>query len=381
MSKLRKWGKVLLFLLIVAAVVYWLRFSPMPVTSHRVTTGEITAEVMGTGTLEAKVQTVVSSKIAGRIAQILADQGDMVKEGQVLLRLDDSELKQQVEIARSTLAAANASVERVKSESVRVKAVLDQTLRDHQRNQRLFASRSISDTEIDKSQRALAVAEADQASSNAAVLEAQKNVIAAQNTLDYHLARLRDTVIKSPFDGLIVRRDRDTGDVVVPGSSIFLLISTEGMWIRAWVDETEMAKVGLGQPARVVFRSEAERSYAGKVVRLARETDRETRQFIVDVEVNHLPTKWAVGQRAEVFIQAAQRNDVLVLPSRLLLMNKEEMGVFVHDQGRAAWRSLKLGLRGRERVEVLEGLRTGEAVITVGDSKRLYPGRRVKIAP
>lgn len=77
---------------------------------------EITTEVMGTGTLEARVQTIVSSKISGRIAQMLADQGDGVGAGQVLAKLDDSELIQQVEIARSSLAAARAFVDRVEKD-------------------------------------------------------------------------------------------------------------------------------------------------------------------------------------------------------------------------------------------------------------------------
>ena len=118
-----QWGKYLLVAAVVAVIVYWVRFSPLPVIGHPVTRGEVTAEVMGTGTLEARVQTTVSSKISGRVSELLVDQGDEAQEGQVLLRLDDSELKQQVEIARSALAAANASVERVEAEAVRARAV------------------------------------------------------------------------------------------------------------------------------------------------------------------------------------------------------------------------------------------------------------------
>ena len=73
-------------------------------------------------------------------------------------------------------------------------------------------------------------------------MEEMKNLIVAQNTLDYNLARPDDTVIRAPFIGLIVRRDREPGDVVVPGSSIFLLISTKELWESAWVDETEMGR-------------------------------------------------------------------------------------------------------------------------------------------
>jgi len=374
-----KWIKWVLLAFVLAAIVYWLRFSPVPVTGYPVTRGEITAEVMGTGTLEARLQTIVSSKISGRISDMLEDQGDEVQEGQVLLRLDDTELRQQVEIARSTLSAANASIERVKAEADRAQAVLDQVKLDHQRNQKLFASKSLSANEMDKSEQALEVAQADLAKSKAAVIEARKNLIVAQNNLDYQLARLRDTVIRAPFAGLIIRRDREPGDVVVPGTSIFLLISPESLWVRAWVDETEMAGLAIGQEVRVIFRSEPDVNYAGKVARLGRETDRETRQFLVDVAVANLPENWSVGQRAEVFIETARKKDTVTIPSRLLLHQDGTVGALMLVDGKAEWQNLKTGLRGRELVEILEGLRPGDTIITSSGSKRLREGRAVKV--
>ena len=374
-----KWIKWVLLAFVLAAIVYWLRFSPVPVTGYPVTRGEITAEVMGTGTLEARLQTIVSSKISGRISDMLVDQGDEIQEGQVLLRLDDTELRQQVEIARSTLSAANASIERVKAEADRAQAVLDQVKLDHQRNQKLFASKSLSANEMDKSEQALEVAQADLAKSKAAVIEARKNLIVAQNNLDYQLARLRDTVIRAPFAGLIIRRDREPGDVVVPGTSIFLLISPESLWVRAWVDETEMAGLAIGQEVRVIFRSEPDVNYAGKVARLGRETDRETRQFLVDVAVANLPENWSVGQRAEVFIETARKKDTVTIPSRLLLHQDGTVGALMLVDGKAEWQNLKTGLRGRERVEILEGLRPGDTIITSSGSKRLREGRAVKV--
>jgi HlyD family secretion protein len=373
-----KWLKVLVVVLVLAGVLYWFAVRPIPVQGYRVSKGEVVAEVMGTGTLEARLQTTVSSKISGRIVQLFADQGDRVETGQVLVRLDDSELVQQAEIARSALAAAKATVDRIETDERRTKAVLDKVLRDHERNRKLFANKSISANEIENSEKALTVAEADYASARAASLEKRKNLIVAQNTLDYNLARLEDTVIRAPFKGLIVRRDREPGDVVVPGSSIFLLISTEELWIRAWVDETDMARLSPGQAARVVFRSEPGRPFPGKVVRLGRETDRETRQFVVDVEASSLPTNWSVGQRAEVYIQSARKKEALVLPSRFLLRNEAGIGVYVLDAGRASWRPLKIGIQGMEAVEVLEGLAPGDTVILPAGKQDVRAGKRVK---
>ncbi|MBI2478435.1 MAG: biotin/lipoyl-binding protein, partial [Planctomycetia bacterium] len=82
-------AKLTLAVGVVGALVYWLRWSPMPVVEHRVERGVVVAEVMGTGTLEARVKTVISPKISGRIREIHVDQGDRVTAGQLLVRLDE----------------------------------------------------------------------------------------------------------------------------------------------------------------------------------------------------------------------------------------------------------------------------------------------------
>jgi HlyD family secretion protein len=307
------------------------------------------------------------------------DQGDLAKAGQVLLRLDDSEFRQQVEIARSTLDAAKATVERMQADTVRFQAILEQARIEYRRRETLFTSRSIAANEIDKRKEELKVAEADFEKTRAAVVESRKNLVVAQNTVDYHLARLDDTLILAPFDGLIVRRDRDPGDVVVPGTSIFLLISTRNLWVRAWIDETEMQRVNEGQRASVVFRAEPETIYRGKVARLGRETDRETREFLVDVEVEQLPRNWSVGQRADVFIETAHKEGVTIVPSRLIMRNQGTTGVIANRDGRAVWQPVKAGLRGRTQVEILDGLSPGEIVVDPQGTDPIPEGRRIEI--
>lgn len=374
-----KWWKWSLISILVIAGFYWLQIRPVPVKGYQVTQGEIVAEVIGTGTLEAKVQTVVSTKIPGRILEIRVDQGDQVSAGQVLLRLEDSEFRQQVEIARSALDAAKATVERVQADGVRAQAILEQARIEYGRRESLITSRSIAANEIDKRKVELKVAEADLEKTRAAVVESRKNLVVAQNTVDYYLARLSDTLIIAPFDGLIIRRDRDPGDVVVPGTSIFLQISTRSLWVRAWVDETEMQRITEGQKARVVFRAEPENIYSGKVVRLGRETDRETREFLVDVGIEQLPRNWSVGQRADVYIETADKNAVTIVPSQLITRNQGEIGVIAYRDGRAAWQPIKIGLRGQTHVEIVEGLSPGEIVVSMQGPDLIPEGRRIEI--
>ena len=376
-----RWGKYILLGIIIVLIVLWVRYNPIPVEGYRAQYGSIVAEVMGTGTLEAHMETVVSSKISGLLTRVLVDQGDMVEEGQTLAKLDDSDLKQQVGIAQADLEATTATVTRVHADVTRAQAVFEQSQRDYARNQELFRKNTISDSQIEKSAEALKVAEADLVTTKYATVEAEKKLIVAKNTLEYHRARLSDTVIIAPFDGLIIRRDREPGDVVVPGSSIFLLISTKEMWIKAWVDETQMGKLLPGQKARILFRSEPDDSYQGEVVRIGKESDRETRELLVDVRVDKLPLQWAVGQRAEVYIETTRKEQALVVPARLISRKKNQPGVFVLEKDRAVWHPVIIGLQGQGKVEILKGLKPNDTVVTLPDPKQnpLSDGKRVKV--
>ena len=259
--------------------------------------------VMGTGTLEARVKTTVSARIQERLAEVLVDQGDRVKKGQLLARLDDAELKQQVAIAEATLSAAKQTAQRVEADLARAEAVLAQAQKDQKRLSGLLASNAVSQIDADKATEALRIAEADLKRSNAAIAESQGQVLVADKTLLHRREQFAFTQLTAPYDGLIIRRNREPGDMVVPGASLLDIISLDEMWISAWVDETQMPRLAAGQKAQVVFRSEPGLTYPGVVSRLGREADRETREFIVDVRVEKLPANWAVGQRAEVFIQ------------------------------------------------------------------------------
>ncbi len=373
--------KVLLPALLVAAIVYQVKFAPVPVAAHEIKPATIVAEVMGTGTLEARVKTTISPRIQERLAEVLVDQNDPVKAGQLLARLDDGELKQQVEVSTAALSAARATAERVRVDEVRAQAVEKLARLNHQRVADLLITKVSSQGEFDKAVEQLHVAEADLKRTQAAIVEAERQVVTAEKTLLFQKERLSYAQVLSPYDGLVVRRDRDPGGVVVPGGSLLQLISTNEIWVSAWVDETASTGLSPGQSARVVFRSEPARSFPGEVARLGRETDRETREFLVDVRVKELPQNWTVGQRAEVFIETGRRAAALAVPHRFIQWRSGQPGVFVDGHGRAQWREVTLGLRGRETIEIAQGATAGERVVTPRAAKQpeLGDGQRIKL--
>jgi len=320
---------------------------------------------------------VIGPKMAGLIIRVSVDQGDRVKEGDVLINLEDADFKQQVGVAEAEKAAAAAALDRLQADYRRAEAVLTQARLRHQRT--LASKSALSAQDVDKSAESLSIAEAELARATSAITEGQKRLTATERTYEFQKTRLNDTTIEAPFDALVVRRDREAGDVVTAGSSVLQLVSTDQMWISAWVDETELARLAEGQAARVVFRSEPNVEYPGALVRVGRETDRETRELVVDVSVGKLPKTWTVGQRAEVYITTTSREAVTRIPTEFIVRRNEESGVLLERGGRASWREISVGLRGREFVEVISGLTPGDVVVRSvdGGSASLQDGQRI----
>lgn len=361
-------------LIVATTAAWWFLLSPVAVTTHTVATGAVTAEVMGTGTLEARTSALVGPKIGGLIAHVAVDQGDRVKAGDLLFQLEDSDIKQQVAMAESEVAATVATLDRLRAAQRAAEAVFSQAKTNHGRIAELISSNVVSQQDLDKAFESLSVAEAELSIAGAAIIEGQKRLDAAERSVEYQRARLHDTTIEAPFDALVVRRDRDPGDVIAPAGGVLSVVSTEEMWVSAWVDETELARLKDGQPSRVVFRSEPEAEYPGVLARVGREADRETREIIVDVRVEGLPANWAVGQRAEVYIRADHRSDVTVLPAGLVVVRGGRTGVMMDEDGRARWREITVGLRGRDIVEVSSGVSPGDVVVSSPDVRE---GRRI----
>ncbi len=297
-DSIRLWSwrslQLVALLAILAAGSYWY-FAAIPVVEHEVKSGELVAEVMGTGTLEARVKSTISPRISGRLQEVLVDMGDWVTAGSSY-ETRRCGFEAAGRNGATSVEVARAALDRLQADQVQAVAVLEQATADYKRDLPLVPT-AISQQDMDKATVAWKTSQAGVARAEAALIEGRKQLIAAERDVTYRKALLDDTAIVAPFDGLIVERDATPAILPFQGGANLTLVSTKELWVTAWVDETEMSRLHPNQPARVAFRSESEKSYQGKVSRLGREADRETREFVVDVRVITLPENWAVGQR------------------------------------------------------------------------------------
>jgi HlyD family secretion protein len=343
-----------LLLAVPAAVVWFIISRPIPVRTVRPQRGEVVVEVFGTGTLESKVVVGVSSKIVGKVVDVLVDQGDTVIAGQTVARLEARDFKDAVAVAAAQRGQARAELAKARA--------------DLKRERPLLASGLIGRAEFDVYDTGYGVAE-----------EKLKNAEAA---LGVAQAKLADTRIVSPASGLVITRNLEVGSTVVPGAPIFR-IAASVPWIVAQVDERETGALRVGQPARVVFATDSALVQPGHVARLTTEVDRVTEEREVDVSLDRQSANRFLGQRADVYIETARKKDALRVPLTALVVQSGRPGVLAVVDGRARWRAVQLGLRDRKLVEVVGGVDERDLVIVspLAGKKPISDGARVTVAP
>jgi len=352
---------------------YWLILHRPSVAVIKVQQVDIQGEVRGPGTVQSKVPVAVSSKITGILEKLYADQGDLVKKGQLLAELDTAELKARLAAARAAQNRAQKDLARARAILAKAQANLALAQSNYRRDQEVFKGGYISQAAMDTTSAALKVAEgetgearANVAASEAAVQQADAEARAAAATLDY--AR-----ILAPMDGLLTVRKAEVGDTITPGVPIFKMVELDWLWVAAWIDETQIAALKEGQEAQIRLRSG--RIFPGTVVRLNKEADMVTREMEVDVKFSSPPEPVVVGEEAEVAI-ATGRTRAIAVPWTAVEEQDGQSGVLVVEGGVVKFRPVKLGLRDRQQVAVEQGLKEGELVVVPASQTK--PGQKVK---
>jgi HlyD family secretion protein len=249
-----------------------------------------------TGTIEA-IQVDVSARIAGRIVERPVDEGARVTAGQLLVRLDEAEQAAEVRrqeaavrTAQSTLNDLLAGARREELEDARAalqsaSATREWTERDYRRAEGLFAQTLIAAQEVDRARQAYLVAAAQEKSARQKLalleagprpdqIEAARGQLAqARNALDVARTRLKEMVILSPLDGIVLRKNLEVGEMANPGVPILTLMKPSDLWVRAYVPEEEVGRIKVGSRAQVAVDAYPARRFPGRITEIASEAE------------------------------------------------------------------------------------------------------------
>lgn len=437
-SGLPRWAYALALLVLVGGggyVVYSRATAPVPVrvARPRVETVGPGAEVPpGTEVLTAggyivpRDRVEISSKILGRVADVLVERGDHVRRGDILVRIEDHEFQAQVDLAAAQVASARARLEELEAGSRPQEiAAADATLAsseaellraeaDLKRLERLADEGVISTQELDRARAdyGVALARRNEAREQAqlvkigpraeAIQAARAALQQAEANLAYAKTQLDFTVVRAPIDGTVMDEPAKKGELVTNSnfggergakSAVASLADLTDLQVELDVNENDLPKVRLGQPCLIRVDSDPENPLEGVVDEIAPEADRQ--QATVEVKVGIKMTDRQVRPELNArvtFLEpapqatgAAEEDDagpseIVWAPREAIVPTESGPSVFVLSEGRAIARSITTGREGPNGVAVEQGLIGSEQLI-LNPPPGVKDGRRVEPLP
>lgn len=367
-----------LVLLIAAALLFgWFwHWSPVHVEAVRVDRGTITQKVFGRGTIESQREAAVGFDLVGRLSEVFIDEGTRVTLGQELARLETNQAQADFRSAQTGIGAARASLQRLAAEEERARALLAAAEREATRTEGLVLAGVVPSQQGDDANDRLRVARAELDRVLAQRSEATRGIDVATGSAEQRRVALVRATLLAPFDGLVTRRLREPGDTVTIGSTVLRLVDTSRVYVNAAVDETTLPLLAVDQTADIFFPGTTA-SVTGRVTRVSWEADRQTHELLVEVTPERLERRVAIGQRADVRVEVARKEQTLRLPIRMV--HHDETGAFVYADrgGKIARVRPRFGLTGDDQVEILEQLIEGDIVLAAPGAVATLPlGRR-----
>lgn len=384
MTKLRL--KLILLVTLLISIFAWVvltqgPLAPVKVTTEKIQTGSLASEVFGVGITEARHTYNVSSTMTGRVGSMLVDQGDYVKAGQVLARLDPIDLNERLASSRlmaersaNSIKMAEAQLAQAQSQEKTVSSTYRRFVDLHAKG---YVSQEMLDAKLNEKNAAQAALNAATASLAAVMHDKEKAQSDASG-----VAKLRDqTVLVSPVSGIVTARMVEQGVTVVPGQTVLQVIDPGDIWIKTRIDQKQAGLVRAGQQASIVLRSQPQTAVAGVVKRVDMISDAITEERIVNVSFTAPASDVILGEYAEVTIKLPGLATARSIPTAAVKQINQQKGVWVLNNNRAKFKAVKTGIATLDgRTQVLDGLSDDEEVI-VYSQKAMKDDLKLKVVP
>jgi HlyD family secretion protein len=356
---------------------------------------DLQAKVSANGKVQAQKKVDISATIAGQITRIAVNEGDAVRKGQFLLQIDPAN-------PRAAARSAQASFQALQREVEAARASLAQARADLERAQRNFEAGILPAADLEHARTAVATG-------RATLQAAERRVEQASATHAGAAYELSKTTVRAPMDGIVTARRVEEGEVAVigvlnqPGTVLLQISDMSVVETEMEVDETSIPSVKLDQEALVRIDAYPNRSFHGVVtevgsspiVRSGGATANEAIKFKVKVQIQDPPPGIKPGLSVQADILTGFRAQALVIPIQALVVRdierkpgesfapgapRDEEGVYLMQDGKARFQPIETGLLGELTLEVVEGLKGGETVISgpFRALRALKPGDPVK---
>ncbi|MBS1807275.1 MAG: efflux RND transporter periplasmic adaptor subunit [Acidobacteria bacterium] len=334
----------------------------------------LTQIVTATGTLAADEQASLSFRVAGRLAQLSIDLGSVVRKGQPIAKLETIDFKQRVDAAEAALQQARArlglsltgSDDRVNTENTatvrQARAVLDSTRAIRDRTRQLVSQGIQSKADQDRVESDYKVAESRYQDALEEVRNRQGLLAQRRSELDLAKQQFEYTVVYAPFDGAIREKLTTPGEYLATGAPIATLVRLHPLRMRVEVPERESFGIRPGLGVKVSVEGDSN-SYSGRVARISPAFQEASRTLIVEAEVDNQHGRLRPGSFAKAELQTSSSKSVVTIPATALVTFAGIQKVFLPKDGKAIERTVIIGRKQEDWVEVVEGLQPGETLI------------------
>jgi multidrug efflux pump subunit AcrA (membrane-fusion protein) len=370
------------------------------VTTAAAITRDLPRFFEATGSLAGDEQTDVAPQTSGKVVALGVDIGTYVKRGQMIVRLDDSELKLRVDQSLAQLEQAKAAVRQAEekiglksgqafdpnrvAEVAFAKVSLDLADKNLRRAEKLIESGDVSRSFYDqqkaqrdqlKEQYDAAIAQARQ--NYAAVAVARTNVANAEAQLALARKSLSYSTVSAPIDGFVAERVADLGEYVSPQGKIATIVRINPLRIRIDIPEQAIPEVRVGQSVSMSTSAWPDKSFSGRIARIAPNVTTNSRTLTVEAEIENSSGVLKPGQFATVRILQARPAPAVLVPARGVITESSVSRVFVIKNGHAEQRLVQVGQSEGDLVEVKSGVKAGEQVAT-SNLEQLSDGIAIK---
>jgi HlyD family secretion protein len=369
----RRRKKIILFFLVIAVIAIIIFFNlqsqrekSIKVMVEKVKRDNLESIISASGEVKPKKNVNISAHIPGRIVKIGVEEGQRVKAGDFLLKLESTQYEANADRDR-------AQIQSLKAELIRAEAVMKRDESFYERQLKLFDSKLISTENLES---AKAQNDISKAQYDAILFQIKQAQASLQSTLD----NLEKTVYNAPIDGVITSLRVEEGEVALvgtmnnPGTILMTIADLSVMEVEVEVDETDVIGVKMGQPADVRVDAFPDDSVKGKVTEIGSSAlqkltmAEESKDFKVIITLEDPPENLKPGLSASADIITARKNNVLAIPiSALVLMEKEgaeqEEGVYIVQESRVKFTPVQKGIMGELKIEITSGLEEGQDVV------------------
>ncbi len=382
---LRTWLLILLgATLVLVAALYLMRnvILGTPTTVYTATSGELVQTVVASGRVISPQRVTVALQGAGRVLRVAVAEGQTVQQGQLLIELDNSDSRASLDQALATVAQAKARLRQLGELNqpqaaqalAQAEATAIQARNALQRNRELVAQGFISKAVLDDAQRAVDVSISQVASAQAQAKSnapsgsdaalAQAALAQAVAGQQLATAKLAQGKVLAPSSGVLISRDVEVGDIVQPGKALMVLANTGKTQVLIQIDEKNLSKIAVGQPAIGSADAFANQRFDASVAYINPGVDATRGSVEVKLAVSKPPPYLRQDMTVSVDIETARRTAAVVIATSTLEdATTDKPWVLVVRGQHAVKQFVTLGLLGDTRVEVLEGIAAGEGVI------------------